>query len=549
MDKGHTFDGFKAISMKYAFVFGILLSATFLFSQDGFDYEIQLIPVEAPGFPALHSYAFGQHGGKWLIIGGRKDGIHARQPFASFPQAHNNTTIYVIDPDSRQFWAASLGTLPDSLQEQLQATNMNFHQDGNTLYIIGGYAFSARAGTHITFPRLTAVDVPGLMDAIITQKSIAPFFRQIRDDVFAVTGGHLGKLGDTFYLIGGHRFDGRYNPHGPDHGPGFSQQYTNQIRKFTLHEVGGALRYANYDTLTDPVHLRRRDYNLLPQVFPDGTPGYTIYSGVFQIQADLPFLYPVDISAGGYQPVPGFNQYLSNYHSACAALYDSLENQMHSLFFGGISQYYYKDGQMVQDNLVPFVRTISLVTRYADGTLREFQLPVEMPGFKGASAEFIPNAELPHYVHEVIKLSAIQEDTFVIGHIYGGIQSPLLNPFQTNQTSNTSADASIYAVRLVRKQAVGLREIPGKNAFAVKVFPNPAKSEINLAYELPYNGRVHFFLATMDGKMIQSGRWDNQTAGTNKQTIRLERDSSSQPLVLTLVFDNKYYAVEKVLRK
>ena len=117
--------------------------------------------------------------------------------------------------------------------------------------------------------------------------------------MFAVTGGHLGKIGNTFYLIGGHRFDGRYNPMGH---PTYTQTYVDGIRKFTINNSGSQLSYANYTSITDEVHLHRRDYNLLPQIFPDGTEGYTLSSGVFQPTIDLPFLYPVDITASGYQP-------------------------------------------------------------------------------------------------------------------------------------------------------------------------------------------------------------------------------------------------------
>lgn len=522
---------------------------TNLAAQDAFDYELQLSSVSVPNLPGLHSYAFGQHNDKWLIVGGRRDGIHARQPFASFPQASNSTNLYVIDVQQRAFWSASVNDLPTSLRDQLQSTNMQFYQDGTTLYITGGYGLAPGINVHVTHPRLTAIDVPGLIGAIMAGNPVVSYFKQITDDVFAVTGGQLGKIGEKFYLVGGHRFDGRYNPMGPDHGPGFTQVYTNQIRKFTIDNSGAQLSYGDYETITDPIHLRRRDYNLLPQIFPAGTSGYTISSGVFQLQADLPFLYPVDITEDGYVPITGFNQYLCNYHSARVALYDSLQNRMYSLFFGGISQYYYQSGQLVQDNLVPFVKTISLVTRYADGSLQEYQLPVEMPGLQGASAEFIPNQALPHYETEIIKLSEIDADTFLIGHIYGGILSPSRNPFETNQTSTTSADNSIYAVQLIRKNLTGVQAVEGRNSFAFEVFPNPAQDRVGVAYELPYAGRVNYFLATLDGKILQRGVWDSQTAGRNEQALFLHSSFAGQPMTLTLVFDNKYYAVKTVIRK
>jgi len=49
-----------------------MLLLTFLQSsiaQTTFDYDIVLTPVTVSGLPGLHSYAFAQHNGKWLIIG------------------------------------------------------------------------------------------------------------------------------------------------------------------------------------------------------------------------------------------------------------------------------------------------------------------------------------------------------------------------------------------------------------------------------------------------------------------------------------------------
>ncbi len=85
-----------------------------------------------------------------------------------------------------------------------------------------------------------------------------------------------------FYLVGGHLFDGKYNPMG---NPTYIQEYTNQIRKFAIDNSGSQLSYHNYSAITDPVHLRRRDYNLLPQIFPNGEQGgLTVSSGGFSNQ-------------------------------------------------------------------------------------------------------------------------------------------------------------------------------------------------------------------------------------------------------------------------
>lgn len=522
----------------------LLLFSCFAYSQTSFDYQVQLNPLTIPNLPGLHSYAFGQSNGKWLIVGGRLDGIHARQPFNAFSNTNNNTNIYVIDVVTQQFWSASLTTLPTSLKEQLQSTNMNFHQDGDTLYMIGGYAFSATANDHITFNKLTSIDVPNLISAIINGNPITSYFKQMTDENFANTGGQLGKIGNTFYLVGGQRFDGRYNPM---NNPTFTQTYANGLKKFTIDNSGTQLSIGNYEVITDAVHLHRRDYNLVPQVFPDGSEGYTISSGVFQINVDLPFLYPVDIKATGYFPQTDFNQYLSNYHSGKVGLYDSTQNRMHSLFFGGISQYYYNGTALVQDNNVPFVKTISRVTRLADGSLNEYQLPIEMPNLKGAGAEFIPNTVLPHFENDVIKLNDITANEFVIGHIYGGIQSPSLNPFTNNQTTTTTADNVIYEVKLIKTPPLGVQEINGKNPFSFNVFPNPTTNgKVKIEFDLPYTTTIDYFISSLDGKIIDEGEIDSTKEGHN--TMNFEIDNvANQTVIVTFIFDHKFYVSRKVI--
>ena len=195
-------------------LFSFLTALTFsgFYAQTSFDFDILIEPVNMQDAVGLHSYAFGQSDGKWLIVGGRRDGIHARQPFNAFPASNNNSTLYVIDPLASQVLSTSVSTLPTAIAEQLQSTNMNFYQDGDTLYIVGGYAFSQTADDHITFDKLTTLNVSQVVDAIINGQSIDAMFKQTADPIFAVTGAQLGKIDDTFYLIGGHRFDGRYNP-------------------------------------------------------------------------------------------------------------------------------------------------------------------------------------------------------------------------------------------------------------------------------------------------------------------------------------------------
>lgn len=532
--------------MKKIYLLLVLFFMQIALAQSTFPYDIVLTPVTVTGLPGLHSYAFAQNNGKWLIIGGRKDGIHARQPFNAFPGSENNTDIYVVDIATNQFWSASVNVLPTGLKEQLQSTNMNFYQDDDTLYIIGGYAFSVSANDHITHDKLTAIDVPNLINAIINGTSISSYFKQIINPNFAITGGQLGKIGNDFYLIGGHQFDGRYNPM---NNPTFIQTYSSSIRKFQIDNSGTQLSISNYSITADATHLHRRDYNLVPQVFSNGELGYTISSGVFQISADLPYLYPVDIKASGYFPQTQFNQYLSNYHSGSVGLYNATLNEMHSLFFGGMSQYYYQNGTLIQDNTVPFVKTISRVSRLADGTLEEYQLPTEMPALKGSGAEFIPNENLPHYSNEVIQLANITASEFVIGHLYGGILTTSASAFTDNQTNLTSADTSIYEVKLVYNPALSAPNIDGHNPFSFTVIPNPTQGDtIKLTFEAPYTAPLEYLVMSIDGKIISDGMISDFKVGSNTMNFNLE-SPNNQVVVLTLIFDNKFFVSKKIIKK
>jgi len=196
---------------------------------------------------------------------------------------------------------------------------------------------------------------------------------------------------------------------------------------------------------------------------------------------------------------------------------------------------------------VPFVNTISRMTRFADGSLQEYQLPETMPALKGASAEFIPNESLPHYDNEVIKLNDITMDEFVIGHIVGGITSPSTSPFTNNQTSSTSANPTIYEVKLIKNTPLGIQEINGKNPFSMSVSPNPTTSgKVRINFSMPYVTTVDYFVSSLDGKIISDGEISEAKQGENAMNFELD-NVSNQVVIITFIFDNKFYVSQKVV--
>lgn len=481
----------------------VFLSFT-LQAQTPFSVNVQAVNI--PQAPAIQSFVHAEWQGKWLLLGGRTDGLHRRQPFASFAAEGNNTQIYVVDVAAGQVWQRPVTELPTGLQEQLQSSNMEHFQHLDTLYLIGGYAYSASAGDHITFPYLTTVHVPTLIQAIIQGQPIAGHFQQLQDDRMAVTGGELGRIGDVFYLVGGQLFNGRYNPMGPDHGPGFEQVYTNAVSRFRISSSQGQLAISDYETWFDEANLHRRDYNLAPQIFPGGQLGYTAFSGVFQHNQDLPFLNTVDITPAGYTVNNDFVQYLSHYHSAKAPLYETANQTMHTLFFGGISQFYFNEnGQMTEDTDVPFVRTISCVSRNDNGEMIETRMPVDMPGLLGAGAAFIQADNTPVLTNGIINLDAIPADQpMLVGYVVGGISSTQPNVFWLNGDDLSNASGSILGVYLTKTTATGVKPIPGGNPLTLELIPNPAQQEVKVKFGAPIKGTAFFYVQDSTGRIIRT---------------------------------------------
>lgn len=507
------------------------------------NFSISLQPKQINNMPGIQAFAFGQVSGQWLLIGGRTDGLHRRQPFASFDAAGNNTTIYLVNPTTNSVKSASISSLPASLLEQLQSTNMNFKQVGNQLYIVGGYGYSATAANHITYPYLTVVDLQGLATSITNAQPIAPFFSQINDARFAVTGGHLEELDGVFYLVCGNKFDGRYNPMGNNT---YTQKYTEQIKRFTINSTP-SLSAIWLDSITDAANLHRRDYNLTPQIFPSGKKGFTIWSGVFQPNVDLPFLNSVDIVDNSHTVNNTFNQYLSQYHSAQLPVYSAKTKQMSTVFFGGIAQYYYDaNNQMLKDDNVPFVNTISVVTRMQDGTMVEKKIG-EMAGYLGASSEFIANTTSPFNTEGILNLDSITADSVLVGYIVGGINSTAGNIFTVNDGTQSTASTAIYSVYLKPQTTSTGVQVKLPQLFSAKVYSSQEQQiliELNNAKPQEYS----IWLTDITGRQLQGHTYTYITIeGSN--LIKLETDTLSAGIYMVNIRCGQVYQSHKVLIK
>jgi hypothetical protein len=502
-----------------------LILTHFGFSQiENFELNLE---VKNQYFPAVHSFIWAQKGNKFLIIGGRKDGIHPRQPFASFPVSKNNDSIYVVDFELNEYWSAKLEGVSNTIYNQLISSNMNYHQIDDTLYTIGGYGYSTVVSDHITHPYLTTLSVGNIMDSIIQGKSYSSQIKQIKHDNFAVTGGHLGHIDGKFFLVGGHRFDGRYNPMGHST---YTQSYTNAVRIFNIANHTAKPTAYNFDSIIDSDHLRRRDYNLVPQIINDSFT-YLISSGVFQQTSDLPFLYPVEIRNNSINPILNFNQYLSNYHSACASFYSKKYNSNNHLFFGGISQYQMVNDVLIKDDLVPFVKTISLLTRKQDGTYEESKLKIDMPDYLGASAEFLPNNNLKNFHEEIFDIDDFKDDSILLGWIFGGIKSSSPNPFNDNNTETTHSHSFPIEVYLIKNQTGAIKISKIK---PIKILPNPVNEDtFEIEFPVQISDKLQLKIHSVSGQLLLE--LNNIQCYNSKSTIHIPNSITNQWLIINIL--------------
>lgn len=463
-------------------------------------YEVEVTPITIDNLGGLQSYAVGTHEGEWLLVGGRLDGLHRRQPFASFSADGKNQDLIVVDPEKSTFWRAPLSSLPTSIADQLASTNMQFYQSADKLICTGGYGYSPTHDDHITFPYITSIDLPNTIKAIKENNLNSTTFHQIEHEIFRVTGGALNKIDDTYYLVGGHKFMGRYNPMGPDHGPGFEQEYTDEIRRFKINDEDSTIEVL--ESIHDAMHLHRRDYNLTP-IISEGERKLVVNSGVFKNTVDLPWLYPVTISKNEHIAHEEFTQYYNHYHCAYLPIYDKDSDITRTIFFGGIAQFY-KDGEtLVQDNDVPFVNTIAEVSRNTTGEFSEAILSTNMPGYLGAGSVFIFNSDAQLLDDDILDADLIGDEYTDIGYIYGGIRSSLPNIFWINEGNESSASEVIYKVSIRKSDDISSTTSVEKKEF-LQFYPNPANQLVRMSIDVDVPTDIYVDITDSKGRKIHT---------------------------------------------
>jgi hypothetical protein len=144
-------------------------------------------------------------------------------------------------------------------------------------------------------------------------------------------------------------------------------------------------------------------------------------------------------------------------------------------------------------------------------------------------------------------LDQISGDTIDVGFIYGGILSGQLNPFSSNQTSATSADAVLYRVQLLRQPTVVQEVLPGQHGRSIHVYPNPIESVCYVEANVPFE-RADYFLTDGMGRTISQGSLNLLPFVDGRYELELSDELPPQLVRLTVVFENRYYATQTLMK-
>jgi hypothetical protein len=213
------------------------------------DDTVRDLPPEAvslyPTLEDMSGYAVGQYDDYLLIFGGTIKSKAAELQEEQFP----NLDILLIDFQRERASAYTNGQLDGALGEQMSATGLSYYQEGNTLFLLGGYGYSESQNQYITFPYITAIDLKATLEALLQGKNPVANFYQICDERLAIFDGTLDYNGEEFFLINGKSgYMLRPFSENPEY---VEQQLQNEARTFKLSGEGPDLELEGFQTWYD----------------------------------------------------------------------------------------------------------------------------------------------------------------------------------------------------------------------------------------------------------------------------------------------------------
>lgn len=428
----------------------------------------------------VQSYVHGVDHDKWLLVTGRIDGMHGfnnNNSPENFPIRLQSKILFVIDPIAKKTYTRSLEDPESGLTEEqidlLSVTAAQAYQSGKTLYITGGYGVDSATEEMNTKNALTAIDVPGLIHWVVNPypgETAAEHIRHIFDDIFKVTGGYMNQIGDhPTLLVMGQKFDGFYFHSGA------VQEYTNQVRRFHIHDDGVNLSFSPdspLPTIPDP-NYRRRDLNVVSVVKKGKNKlikEFLVLSGVFTPTTGV-WTVPVEITADGVPSMADpslpstFKQAMNHYDCATFGMFSEKTGDMYTILLGGISYGFIEKTaccyEFRTDDEIPFINQTTTIRTDRHGEHTQYFMenggyPVTLsktvnpgnPLLFGAEAEAILLDNVPKYKNEVIKLDRIDKPTLV-GYVVGGIKSTVPN---TSSQADSGPSRCLFKVIIEPKK-------------------------------------------------------------------------------------------------
>ena len=404
--------------------------------------------------PALRDPVVAENGGTWLIMGGTTGNFHQFENTFFIPN------MYAYNPSTTQLYSMNINStnMPTAVKSQLASSNTEFLEDGDTLYIIGGFNTTDNIN-FTTLQTITAINIPGMINAIKTNNTnVAPFVTfNSSIPQFQVTGGQLGKIGNYFYLTFGHNCGG-------DNYCTPTQAYTNSIYQFTADPTLASLAIVNTATHLDNDNSgwRRRDYSLVPFMMGT-TESLFAMGGPFTQGPDAVVWTNGIIFTGNLQANDNFiNQQANQYFAPSLSMYSTSANASYVATFSGLSNLYWSSTGLVNDPTTPYGNILDLITYGGSvGKVQEYAnvqplcsgQPVASCLYMGLTAIFIPNTNTNYYdSRHILQMDKLPKNTkTLVGYVYAGLLSPVREIFTSTPPPNGPSYTTnkVYAVYVV----------------------------------------------------------------------------------------------------
>jgi hypothetical protein len=491
---------------KLTFLFSFLFSFIFCFTKFEGNSQIKgtftFDTIIIKNWPNIHSFSYATYDNYVLMFGGRKDGLHAKE--SGFEYENSSPVIYLWNTSNDSIINYSADSLNAVLTDFLSAAISNFTQEAESLYIMGGYGQS-KSGEYKTHPLFVKIDLKTCIERILLKQNIASSFKYIVADHFAVAGAQMRIMDSLFYLVGGHNFFGKYSS--DDHS--LIQKYTDALRIFKITETADSLKYELVKEIINDFNFHRRDFNVNPIIDEDGEIKLMSFAGVFQYNINRPFLNTTLIDEQDFEEILDFEHKFASYSCARVGLYDAAENEMYEVFFGGMAEYYLDSTNNIgKDEYVPFVKSVSCVTRKSDGSFVENLHTEQLPGFFGTNSELFINPELKLVYQDIVDLNSFQNDTTFIGTMFGGIYNPTQyrNPWQVDSAHLTISNPYLLKVHYIKDKTSTTKHIQNNSPVAdVLLIPNPAKDKLQLIFSKDMEiKKLLITIRNMEGRVIKS---------------------------------------------